>query len=46
MYDVEVRKPAGAPGSGQYEIIQTLLTGTIRITDQVKGATSATQPGV
>jgi hypothetical protein len=44
-YDVEVRKPAGLPGSGQYEIIQTLLTGTITVTDQVTGATPATQPG-
>jgi hypothetical protein len=46
VYDVEVRKPAGAPGSGQYEVVQTLLTGKITITDQVTGATSATQPGV
>jgi hypothetical protein len=45
VYDVEVRKPAGLAGSGQYEIIQTLLTGKITITDQVTGATSATQPG-
>jgi hypothetical protein len=45
VYDVEVRKPAGSSGSGQYEIVQTLLTGTITITDQVTGATSATQPG-
>jgi hypothetical protein len=45
VYDVEVRKPAGLPGSGQYEIVQTLLTGKITITDQVTGATSATQPG-
>lgn len=45
VYDVEVRKPAGLPGSGQYEIVQTLLTGTITVTDQVTGATSATQPG-
>jgi hypothetical protein len=45
VYDVEVRKPAGLPGSGQYEIIQTLLTGAITVTDQVTGATSATQPG-
>ena len=42
VYDVEVKKPAGLSGSGQYEIIQTLLTGTITITDQVTGATSAT----
>ena len=42
VYDVEVKKPAGASGSGQYEIVQTLLTGTITITDQVTGATSAT----
>jgi hypothetical protein len=46
VYDVEVRKPSGLPGSGQYEIIQTLLTGTITVTDQVTGATSETQPGV
>jgi hypothetical protein len=45
VYDVEVRKPAGAAGSGQYEIVQTLLTGAITVTDQVTGATSATQPG-
>lgn len=45
IYDVEVRKPSGAAGSGQYEIIQTLLTGKITITDQVTGATSATKPG-
>ena len=45
VYDVEVKKPAGSAGSGQYEIVQTLLTGTITITDQVTGATSATQPG-
>jgi len=42
VYDVEVKKPAGASGSGQYEVVQTLLTGTITITDQVTGATSAT----
>jgi hypothetical protein len=42
VYDVEVQKPAGLPGSGQYKIVQTLLTGTIRITDQVTGATPAT----
>jgi hypothetical protein len=46
VYDVEVRKPAGASGSGQYEIVQTLLTGKITITDQVTGATSLTKPGV
>jgi hypothetical protein len=46
VYDVEVRKPAGLPGSGQYEIVQTLLTGAITVTDQVTGATAATQPGV
>lgn len=46
VYDVEVRKPSGASGSGQYEIVQTLLTGKITITDQVTGATPATQPGV
>jgi len=42
VYDVEVRKPSGLPGSGQYEIIQTLLTGSITVTDQVTGATSET----
>ena len=45
VYDVEVRKPAGLAGSGSYEVIQTLLTGKITITDQVSGATSATKPG-
>jgi len=40
VYDVEVRKPAGSPGTGQYEIVHTLLTGTITITDQVTGAQS------
>jgi hypothetical protein len=45
VYDVEVRKPSGLPGSGQYEVIQTLLTGKITITDQVTGATPLTQPG-
>jgi hypothetical protein len=44
VYDVEVRKPAGSSGSGQYEVIQTLLTGKITITDQVTGATSLTRP--
>jgi hypothetical protein len=38
VYDVEVRKPAGAPGTGSYEVVHTLLTGTITITDQVTGA--------
>ena len=42
VYDVEVQKPEGAAGSGQYKVVQTLLTGTITITDQVTGATSAT----
>ncbi len=41
VYDVEVRKPAGSPGTGQYEIVHTLLTGTITITDQVTGAQPA-----
>ncbi len=40
VYDVEVRKPAGSPGTGQYEVVHTLLTGTITITDQVTGAQS------
>ena len=43
VYDVEVKKPAGLPGSGQYEIVQTLLTGTITVTDQVTGANTNTQ---
>lgn len=38
FYDVEVRKPAGSPGTGQYEVVNTLLTGKITITDQVTGA--------
>jgi hypothetical protein len=38
IYDVEVRKPAGSPGSGTYDLVHTLLTGTITITDQVTGA--------
>ena len=42
VYDVEVKKPAGLAGSGQYEVVQTLLTGKITITDQVTGATTAT----
>jgi hypothetical protein len=42
VYDVEVRKPSGAAGSGQYDIIQTLLTGKITVTDQVTGSTSTT----
>ena len=42
VYDVEVRKPSGAAGSGQYDIIQSLLTGKITITDQVTGSTSIT----
>ena len=44
VYDVEVRKPSMGSGIGSYEIVHTLLTGTIAITDQVTGATSATQP--
>ncbi len=42
VYDVEVKKPAGSAGTGQYEVVHTLLTGIITITDQVTGATSAT----
>jgi hypothetical protein len=42
VYDVEVRKPSGAAGSGQYDIVQTLVTGTITVTDQITGATPAT----
>jgi hypothetical protein len=38
VYDVEVRKPSGASGSGTYDIVHTLLTGKITITDQVTGA--------
>jgi hypothetical protein len=44
VYDVEVNKLAGASGSGEYALVQTLLTGKITITDQVTGATSATRP--
>jgi hypothetical protein len=43
VYDVEVKKPAGLPGSGQYEVVQTLLTGKITITDQVTGANTGTR---
>jgi hypothetical protein len=43
VYDVEVKKPAGLPGSGQYEVVQTLLTGKITITDQVTGAHLSTR---
>ena len=43
VYDVEVKKPAGLPGSGQYEIVQTLLSGKITVTDQVSGANLNTQ---
>jgi hypothetical protein len=43
VYDVEVKKPAGTPGSGQYEVVQTLLTGKITVTDQVTGANSGTR---
>ena len=42
VYDVEVKKPSGLSGTGSYEVVQTLLTGKIIITDQVTGATSAT----
>ncbi len=38
VYDVEVRKPAGSPATCQYEIVNTLLTGKITITDQITGA--------
>jgi len=38
VYDVEVVKPAGLPGTGQYSLVHTLLTGKITITDQVTGA--------
>ena len=43
VYDVEIKKPAGLPGSGQYEIVQTLLTGRITVTEQVTGAHTLTQ---
>ena len=43
VYDVEVRKPASVPGSSQYEVVQTLLSGKITITDQVSGANLNTQ---
>lgn len=42
VYDVEVKKPAGNAGTGQYEVVHTLLTGTITVTDQVTGSTSVT----
>jgi hypothetical protein len=32
VYDVEVRKPSGTPGSGTYELVHTLVTGTITVT--------------
>jgi hypothetical protein len=38
VYDVEVVKPAGSTGTGQYSLVHTLLTGKITITDQVTGA--------
>lgn len=38
VYDVEVIKPAGNPGTGQYSLVHTLLTGKITITEQVTGA--------
>jgi hypothetical protein len=38
VYDVEVTKPAGSAGTGQYSLVHTLLTGKITITDQVTGA--------
>jgi hypothetical protein len=38
VYDVEVVKPAGAAGTGQYALVHTLLTGKITITEQVTGA--------
>jgi hypothetical protein len=41
VYDVEVRRPTGAPGS--YELVYTLMTGTITITDQVTGANTETK---
>jgi hypothetical protein len=43
VYDVEVKKPASLPGTGQYEIVQTLLSGKIIITDQVTGANIGTR---
>jgi hypothetical protein len=41
VYDVEVRRPTGAPGS--YELVYTLMTGTITVTDQITGANTATK---
>jgi hypothetical protein len=41
VYDVEVRRPTAAPGS--YELVYTLMTGTISVTEQVTGATSETK---
>lgn len=37
VYDVEVKKPSSG-GTNGYDIIHTLLTGTITVTDQVTGA--------
>lgn len=41
VYDVEVRRPTGAPGS--YELVYTLMTGTITVTDQITGANTETK---
>lgn len=43
VYDVEVRRPSGLPGSGSYELVYTLVTGTITVTDQITGANAATK---
>jgi hypothetical protein len=43
VYDVEVRKPSGTPGSGTYELVHTLVTGTITVTDEVTGANAGTK---
>jgi hypothetical protein len=43
VYDVEVRRPSSAPGSGSYELVYTLVTGKITITDQITGANAETR---
>ena len=43
IYDVEVRRPSSLPGSGSYELVYTLVTGAITVTDQVTGANAATR---
>jgi hypothetical protein len=35
VYDVQIRKAAGQPDNPSWDVIHTLLTGTITVTDQV-----------